>query len=293
MIMSVRMVTHGKLPGMATYAIGDIQGCFGELKRLLEYIGFNEHRDRLWFVGDLVNRGPSSLEVLRFVRDLKGAAVTVLGNHDLHLIMQAEGFGKTSREDTLAPVLNAPDREELIAWLRSLPLFHVEDDTAMVHAGLLPSWHVEQAKDLADEVSAALTGARYRDFLSNLWGSEPDRWCDDCVGWDRLRVIVNAMTRMRFVTKKGAMVLRTPGSKAPPERAPAGCFPWYDAPKRASTTHTLCVGHWSALGLKLTDNLMALDSGCLWGGKLTTVRLEDRRLFQIPCPCQIEPSGWE
>ncbi|MDP2751012.1 MAG: symmetrical bis(5'-nucleosyl)-tetraphosphatase [Rhodocyclaceae bacterium] len=278
---------------MATYAIGDIQGCFGELKRLLEYIGFNEQRDRLWFVGDLVNRGPSSLEVLRFVRDLKEAAITVLGNHDLHLIMQAEGFGKTSREDTLAPILAAPDRDELMAWLRSQPLFHVENDTAMVHAGLLPSWTVEQAKDLAAEVSTALTSPHYHDFLAHLWGSEPDRWHDDLVGRDRLRVIVNAMTRMRFITKKGAMALRTPGSKAPPERAPAGCLPWYDAPKRASTSHTLIVGHWSALGLKITQNLLALDSGCLWGGKLTAVRLEDRRLFQISCRCQVEPCHWE
>lgn len=278
---------------MATYAIGDVQGCFNELKRLLEYIGFNEHRDRLWFVGDLVNRGPASLEVLRFVRDLKDAAITVLGNHDLHLIMQAEGFGKTCREDTLAPILTAPDKEELMVWLRGLPLFHVEDDHAMVHAGLLPSWTIEQANDLATEVSTALTHANYPDFLAHLWGSEPDRWRDDLIGQDRLRVVVNAMTRMRFVTPEGAMVLRTSGSKAPPERGPVGCLPWYDAPRRASAAHTLVVGHWSALGLKLTKNLLALDSGCLWGGKLSAVRLEDRRLFQIDCRCQVEPCDWE
>ncbi|WIM04870.1 MAG: symmetrical bis(5'-nucleosyl)-tetraphosphatase [Candidatus Nitricoxidivorans perseverans] len=278
---------------MAIYAIGDIQGCFVELERLLDYISFSRTRDRLWFVGDLVNRGPQSLEVLRFVRDLGDSAVTVLGNHDLHLVMQAEGFGKASREDTLAAVLAAPDRDELLAWLRGLPLFHVEGEFAMVHAGLLPQWDVARAASLAEEAAAALACPGYRDFLAHMWGSEPLAWRDDLSGWDRLRVVINAMTRMRFVTADGKMELRAQGSKGPPERGPAGCLPWYDAPGRRSADHTLIFGHWSALGLKLGKNLLALDSGCLWGGSLTAVRLEDRRVFQLPCRRQVEPSGWE
>jgi bis(5'-nucleosyl)-tetraphosphatase (symmetrical) len=278
---------------MATYAIGDIQGCFDALRQLLDRIGFSAGRDRLWFVGDLVNRGPQSLEVLRFVRGLGAAAVTVLGNHDLHLVMQAEGFGKANREDTLAPVLAAPDRDELMAWLRRQPLFHVEGDYAMVHAGLLPAWDVAQAMALSDEVDAALNRPDYREFLANMWGSEPVAWRDDLAGWDRLRVVVNAMTRMRFCTPVGAMEFRAPGAKGPPERGPAGCVPWFQAPGRRSADHALICGHWSALGLRIEDRLLALDSGCLWGGSLTAVRLEDRRVFQLPCGRQVEPSGWE
>lgn len=278
---------------MATYAIGDLQGCFDPLKRLLDYIGFAPDRDRLWFVGDLVNRGPQSLEILRFVKGLGDSAVTVLGNHDLHLVMQAAGFGKASKEDTLDAILAAPDRDELIDWLRSLPLFHVENEWAMVHAGLLPSWDVAKAQALSDEVSTALTAPNYRDFLANMWGSEPDTWNDDLASWDRLRVVVNAMTRMRFVTPEGRMEFRAPGAKGPPERGPAGCVPWFDAPNRQSADHAILCGHWSALGFRQTDKLLALDTGCLWGGSLTAVRLEDRRVFQMPCGQSAAPTGWQ
>jgi bis(5'-nucleosyl)-tetraphosphatase (symmetrical) len=278
---------------MATYAIGDIQGCFDELSELLDYLGFSPERDRIWFVGDLVNRGAQSLEVLRFVKGLGERAITVLGNHDLHLVMQAEGYGKGSKEDTLAAVLAAPDREELLAWLRRQPLFHVEGEYAMVHAGLLPQWDVAQAMALADEVDAALSAENFRDFLAHMWGSEPNDWRDDLAGWDRLRVVVNAMTRMRFVTPAGAMELRAPGSKGPPERGPAGCQPWFDAPGRRSADHMVVCGHWSALGFRQEKNLLALDSGCLWGGCLTAVRLEDRRAFQMPCHRLVEPHGWQ
>ncbi|MDD5249259.1 MAG: symmetrical bis(5'-nucleosyl)-tetraphosphatase [Rhodocyclaceae bacterium] len=278
---------------MATYAIGDIQGCYDPLRRLLDYIGFDAADDRLWFVGDLVNRGPQSLEVLRFVRSLGDAALVVLGNHDLHLVMQAEGFGKASKEDTLADVLAVPDCAELMAWLRAWPLFHVEGEYAMVHAGLLPQWTVAQAQALSDEAHAALVAPDYKDFLSHMWGSEPAAWRDDLAGWDRLRVVVNAMTRMRFCTPDGTMEFRASGAKGPPERGPAGCVPWFDAPGRASADHTLVCGHWSALGFRQAENLLALDSGCLWGGSLTAVRLEDRRVFQLPCRRQVEPSGWQ
>jgi bis(5'-nucleosyl)-tetraphosphatase (symmetrical) len=278
---------------VATYAIGDLQGCFNPLRRLLDYLDFSPDKDRLWFVGDLVNRGPQSLEVLRFVKGLGNAAVTVLGNHDLHLVMQAAGFGKASKEDTLEPILAASDRNELIDWLRSLPLFHVEGEWAMVHAGLLPSWDVAKAQALSDEVSSALTAPDYVDFLANMWGSEPDAWRDDLAGWDRLRVVVNAMTRMRFVTPEGRMEFRAPGAKGPPERGPAGCVPWFDAPNRKSADHAILCGHWSALGFRQTDKLLALDTGCLWGGSLTAVRLEDRRVFQMPCGQSANPTGWQ
>jgi bis(5'-nucleosyl)-tetraphosphatase (symmetrical) len=278
---------------MATYAIGDLQGCYDPLARLLDYLDFAPETDRLWFVGDLVNRGPQSLEVLRFVRQLGAAAVTVLGNHDLHLIMQANGYGKANKEDTLEPVLKASDRDELIAWLRGRPLFHVENGWAMVHAGLLPNWDVVQAQALSDEVVAALTAPNYKDFLAHMWGSEPDAWRDDLSGWDRLRVVVNAMTRMRFVTAEGRMEFRAPGAKGPPERGPKGCLPWFQAEGRRSATHLLVCGHWSALGFMQEANLLALDTGCLWGGSLTAVRLEDRRVFQMPCRQSSQPTGWQ
>lgn len=278
---------------MATYAIGDIQGCYAELVRLLDYLGFSSSRDRLWFVGDLVNRGPDSLAVLRFVKSLGEQAITVLGNHDLHLVMQSAGYGKASGEDTLGEVLSAPDRDDLMAWLRSRPLFHVEDDCAMVHAGLLPQWDVVRAQALSDEASAALTGPGFRDFLANMWGSEPTSWRDDLAGWDRLRVVVNAMTRMRFCTADGVMEFRAPGAKGPPDRGPAGCLPWFAVPGRRSADHMLICGHWSALGFRHERNLLALDSGCLWGGSLTAVRLEDRRVYQLPCRRQVDPTGWE
>ncbi|MBI5899427.1 MAG: symmetrical bis(5'-nucleosyl)-tetraphosphatase [Rhodocyclales bacterium] len=278
---------------MATYAIGDLQGCFDPLRRLLDYISFDPAADRLWFVGDLVNRGPASLEVLRFVKSLGTMACVVLGNHDLHLVMQSEGCGKANREDTLAPILAAPDRDELLSWLRAQPLFHVEGEWAMVHAGLLPEWTVAQAQALSDEVSTALQAPNFEEFLANMWGSEPATWHDDLAGWDRLRVVVNAMTRMRFVTSSGAMEFRAEGSKGPPEKGPAGCRPWFDVPGRASADHAIVCGHWSALGFRDEPGLLALDTGCLWGGCLTAVRLEDRRVFRQPCSQQVLPSGWD
>lgn len=265
---------------MATYAVGDIQGCYSELQDLLGLIGFNPDRDKLWLVGDLVNRGPESLEVLRFVKSLGSSAIAVLGNHDLHLILRAEGLGRESKDDTIAPILKAEDRDELMAWLRSLPLFHVEGDYAMVHAGLLPQWSVAQATELAAEASAALSKKKkYIDFLQHMWGSKPDHWQNDLGSWDRLRVVVNAMTRMRFCSLSGAMEFHAKGQ---PEDAPNGYLPWFAIPERASRDHTIICGHWSALGLHIDDGVCALDTGCLWGGRLTAMRLEDRRIFQVP-----------
>jgi len=261
---------------MATYAIGDIQGCFDELQALLVKLKFSKG-DRFWFVGDLVNRGPKSLQVLRFVRDLGKRAVVVLGNHDLHLVTQHEGFAKPRKDDTFTDVLEAPDRGELVDWLRQRPMMHAEGDYAMVHAGLVPQWNVKKALQLAAEVEQALKGPRYRDFLANMYGSKPDRWDDGLEGWDRLRVIVNAMTRMRFATPEGKMDFQSKGAKAP-----KGYRAWFEL-RASDEKQTLVCGHWSALGLKVTDRLAALDSGCVWGGKLTAMRLEDRQLYAVPC----------
>jgi bis(5'-nucleosyl)-tetraphosphatase (symmetrical) len=265
---------------LATYAIGDIQGCFASLEALLDRCAFNPAHDRLWLVGDLVNRGPRSLETLRFVRGLGAAAITVLGNHDLHLLMIAEGFGKRAKGDTLDDILEAPDRDELLDWLRQQPLCHVENGFCLVHAGLLPQWTVAQARGLAAELEGALAGPDYRDLLANMWGSEPVAWRDDLVGWPRLRVIVNAMTRMRFCTPDGQMEFRSKGLIA---NAPVGHLPWFQVPGRRSADDVLVTGHWSALGLRIEPKLLALDSGCLWGGHLTAVRLEDRAVFQVDC----------
>ena len=259
---------------MATYAIGDVQGCLDELQALLERVGFNRAHDRLWFVGDLVNRGPKSLAVLRFVRELGDRAVVVLGNHDLHLITQHEGFERKRKDDTFDDVLGAADARELVDWLRARPLMHVERNWAMVHAGLLPQWTIAKALSLANEVERALRAAGYRDFLANMYGSRPERWDDTLAGWDRLRVIVNAMTRIRFCTPEGAMEFYSAGTGAP-----AGYRAWYEGRQDG---RTLVFGHWSVLGLKLTDRIAGLDTGCVWGGALTSLRLEDRWLVQVP-----------
>ena len=273
---------------MATYAIGDIQGCYDSLQALLVRCAFDPAVDRLWLVGDLVNRGPQSLTTLRFIRSLGDAAVTVLGNHDLYLLMVAEGGAKfRGKDDTLQEILDAPDCDELLNWLRHQPLCYTEGEYCMVHAGLLPQWTAARARELAGEVETALRGPNFREFILNLWGSEPAGWSDDLSGWQRLRVIVNAMTRMRFCTRDGVMEFKVKGKLA---NAPAGHLPWFDLPTRQSRDAVLVTGHWSALGLKVEPNFLALDSGCLWGGHLTAVRLEDRAVFQVPCsPTEARP----
>lgn len=278
---------------MATYAIGDIQGCYEPLRQLLNQVGFSPDRDRLWLVGDLVNRGPHSLEVLRFIKGLGASAITVLGNHDLHLVVHAAGHSRRYPEDTLDAVLAAPDRDELLAWLRSRPLCHAEGGYTLVHAGLLPQWSVADALALSDEVTGALTSPRHGEFIAHMWGNEPDHWQENLKGWDRLRVIVNAMTRMRFCTPEGRMVLGGPGSKGPIDKGPPGCVPWFELPGRRHSETTVVCGHWSALGLRQQPRLLALDSGCLWGGALTAVRLEDRAVFQCQCKAAVAPSGWD
>lgn len=264
---------------MATYAIGDLQGCFNTFQNLLEAIGFNASRDRLWMVGDLINRGPDSLRTLRWMKTHEASVIAVLGNHDLHAIAVHEGYVPGHRNDTLQELMEAPDRVGLFDWLRRQRMIHVEDDLLMVHAGLLPQWEAAEALDLGAEVEAALQGKKYRDFFAQMYGNLPDKWDAELKGMDRLRLITNALTRLRICTPKGRMELKFTGEV---RDVPEKFLPWFEAPTRRSDKSTVIFGHWSALGLMVRHNLIALDTGCLWGGQLTAIRLEDRRVFQVP-----------
>jgi len=265
---------------MAIYAVGDVQGCYAELARLLDDIRFDPAADRLWLVGDLVNRGPGSLEVLRLIKSLGDSAITVLGNHDLHLIAVAEGVAELHRTDTLDEILNAPDRDELLHWLRNQRLLHAQDGYVLVHAGLLPQWSVVQAESLAREVETALRDDNYSTFLARMYGNAPHNWDGGLTGHKRLRVIVNAFTRMRICTTEGEMEFKFKGEV---QDIPPGYLPWFDVPNRASRDATVIFGHWSALGLLQRKNVIALDTGCLWGGPMSAIRLDDRHLFQAAC----------
>ncbi len=272
---------------MSTYAIGDVQGCSHELFELVDLIGFDSAQDRLWFVGDLVNRGPDSAGVLRFVKSLGDGAVTVLGNHDLHLLMVDRGMERLHKSDTIQDILSSPDRDELVHWLRHRPLLHREGGRVLVHAGMLPCWSAEKAESLAREVESALQGPDHPELLANLYGNKPHSWEDSLEGHARMRVIVNAMTRMRFCTQEGEMEF---SHKAGTDRAPQGYLPWFEAKAPAWKGNEIVFGHWSALGLLVRKNLLALDTGCLWGGALTAVRLEDRKVFQIACRGWADPK---
>ena len=265
---------------MSIYAIGDIQGCYTELQQLLQQIHFDPVQDKLWLVGDLVNRGPDSLQVLRLIKSLGDSAITVLGNHDLHLLAVAAGVAELHRSDTLDEVLNAPDRDELLTWLRQQRLLYAQDGYLLVHAGLLPQWSIKQASSLAHEVECALRGDEYATFLAKMYGNTPNHWDDNFSGYKRLRVITNAFTRMRICTPQGEMEFKFKGEVA---SVPEGYLPWFEMPKRKSREATVIFGHWSALGLKVEPRVIALDTGCLWGGPMTAIRLDDRQLFQVMC----------
>jgi len=269
------------------YVIGDIQGCYAEFRELLDMIAFDPATDRLWLVGDLVNRGPDSLSVLRTVKSLGSAATTVLGNHDLHLLIVAAGNRRPHRRDTIADVLAAPDRDELLEWLRGLPLVVREGERLMVHAGLLPSWTPAHAEMLSREVESVLRSPAHGDFLRDLYGDEPARWDDDLTGMDRLRAIVNVCTRLRFCTADDTMEF---SEKRGADHAPAGFAPWFAHPIRASARTAIYCGHWSTLELMLAPNVFMLDSGCVWGGTLTAIRLDDGRVFQTPSRAPVEPK---
>ncbi len=267
---------------MSVYAIGDVQGCFDPLRALLDKIHFEPAQDRLWFTGDLVNRGPHSLAVLRLVKDLQ--AITVLGNHDLHLLAVACKQARTTPQDTLGAVLSAPDREELLDWLRRQPLLHhdLALNYAIVHAGLLPQWPLTRAKALAQEIEKVLQGPDYPEFFIHMYGDRPDQWHDGLRGWERLRVILNALTRLRYCDREGRMDLEEKGR---PGTQPAHLFPWFEITARKSQDTTIVFGHWSTLGAWQDRGVVSLDSGCCWGGALTAARLEPDAVefYHVPC----------
>ncbi len=275
---------------MAVYAVGDVQGCYDPLRRLLDQLSFDPSCDRLWLVGDLVNRGPASLATLRFIRQLGDAAVTVLGNHDLHLLAVAHRRDRYRRKDTFNDILAAPDGEELLHWLRYRPLLHrdAQLQTTMVHAGLPPQWDLPLAQACAEELAAVLRSEEGDAFLAQMYGNKPDHWSSTLAGWDRLRFTCNCLTRMRFCTSDGRLDLEHKGA---PGSQPAYLFPWYQVPGHRSVKETLVFGHWSTLGYLHHGRVHALDSGCVWGGFLTALRLDGSHLpYQIRCPGALVPG---
>ena len=259
---------------MATYAVGDVQGCCDELETLLDRLRFDPARDRLWFVGDLVNRGPRSLDVLRLVHGLGDAAVVVLGNHDLHLLAIARGAARLRPADhTLEPILAAPDRTHLLDWLQSRSVLHHDPalGMTMVHAGLPPQWDIPLARRCASELEAALRSDHSSRLFEAMYGNQPDLWDDELAGEQRLRFITNALTRLRVCDRAGRLLLK---HKGPPGRMPASAIPWFQVPGRRSAGARIVCGHWSALGYHDADGVLALDTGCVWGGTLTAQRLD-------------------
>jgi bis(5'-nucleosyl)-tetraphosphatase (symmetrical) len=270
---------------VAVYAIGDVQGCAAELDALLEAVRFEPGRDRLWFVGDLVNRGPRSLEALRRVKALGDDAVVVLGNHDLHLLAIARGGAGWKRSDEgLRPVVEAPDGDELLDWLQSRPLLHHDAavGATLLHAGLPPQWDLATARACARQVEQHLRGQNVGELYAHMYGNEPDTWRDDLEGWDRVRFTINALTRLRVCeARTGRLVLQ---HKGPPETAPEGVVPWFRVPWRRSAGDRVVFGHWSALGYVAEPNVLGLDTGCVWGGTLTAQRIDvdDAEPRQVP-----------
>lgn len=278
---------------MATYAIGDIQGCYDELKRLLHEINFNADKDKLWFTGDLVNRGPKSLQTLRFIHSLGENATIVLGNHDLHLLATAFDHERPGKKDTFDDILKAPDREKLLQWLRTLPLIYTDEDTGLVlvHAGLHPRWDIEKAQLLAREVESVLQSDKHIQFYKCMYGDKPSTWSDDLTGWARTRYITNIFTRLRYCTPEGKIAL---GCKREPGTQPAGFHPWFSLEHRASRTSPIIFGHWSTLVLSKDieyPNVYPLDTGCLWGGHLTALRIDTApyEVHRLDCQKAVTP----
>ena len=282
---------------MALYCIGDIQGCDDAFAQLLQTVDFSASRDTLYVLGDLVNRGPKSAEVLRRCMQAGDSMRALLGNHDLHLLAASQGLRRQSKRDTLAQVLDAPDRIALLDWLRqqSLARLHTNargENLLMVHAGVLPQWSLQQAMALNQEVQAVLQSPDFARFLQNMYGNLPDRWSADLQGDDRLRCIVNAFTRLRFCSAEGVMDFESAESA---EQAPEGLMPWFDVPGRATADTPMAFGHWSTLGHINRPDLMAMDTGCVWGGCLSMMRIGDhmgeRELIQLQCPQAQVPGG--
>ncbi len=277
---------------MSTYAVGDIQGCYDELRRLLDKVGFDPAKDRLWCVGDLVNRGPDSLAVLRWIKALGERAVVVLGNHDLHLLAVAFADAPFGKKDTLAAILEASDRDELLHWLRHRPLLHHSEEkgVSMLHAGLPPQWDLAQARACARELEAVLQGPEHVEFLCAMYGNEPACWSDTLTGMDRLRFIANCFTRLRWCTAEGELLLKEKGGL---EQASAGALPWFRVPGRRTRANPILFGHWSTIGFRAEHNCWALDSGCLWGGRLSAVQVRRKKpptLIELDCTGYLTPD---
>ncbi|QBC43233.1 symmetrical bis(5'-nucleosyl)-tetraphosphatase [Iodobacter fluviatilis] len=262
---------------MARYAIGDVQGCYAELMSLLNAMAFNPQNDQIYLVGDLVNRGPFSLETLRWASQSMGIS-TVLGNHDLHLLAVYAGVSQVKHGDTVQDILAAPDADALIGWLRQQPLLIDLGDVLLVHAGVSPNWSLEDAKNAASEVENALRGEGWKSFLSTMYGNQPASWDVAMPLADRLRFTVNCLTRMRFVTVDGSLQLKYKGER---DHAPAGICPWFESKDRLPLPRRVVCGHWSALGLMLKEQVWSLDTGCVWGAALTGIDLDSGQLFQV------------
>jgi len=285
---------------MAVYAIGDIQGCYEDLVRLLDKLHFNPAHDKLWLVGDLVSRGPDSLSTLRYLMSMGDALVTVLGNHDLHLLAVDAGI-KTSKDPGLLAIIDADDRHQLINWLRQHPLIHHDNELGytMVHAGIYPQWTLQQAQTYAHELERVLSGDQHYDFLEHMYGNSPVQWSDDLNGWDRLRFICNSFTRMRFCNEAGMLDLDTKGAIGTQAES---FLPWYDIPQRKTRDLHIIFGHWSTLCLTVNaedqkqHNVYPIDTGCVWGGKLTALRIvqgikkAEPEYIHIDCPAHREAA---
>ncbi|MBL1259147.1 MAG: symmetrical bis(5'-nucleosyl)-tetraphosphatase [Thiotrichaceae bacterium] len=276
---------------MATYAIGDVQGCFDELIELLNKIKFDQARDYLWFAGDLVNRGPKSLEVLRFVKGLGDRAITVLGNHDLHLLAVVQGRREPIAKDRMEAILSAPDRDELCAWLRQQPLMHRDEQLGyvMLHAGLLPQWSLDDAISHAAEVERVLRSDGYTEFINHMYGNKPRQWSDRLSRWERLRFITNCFTRLRFCDEQGRLELKEKGA---PGSQPAGYQPWFDLRANQRDQQQILFGHWSTLGMRQPGNVHGLDTGCVWGGTLSALRIDvEPQWTNVSCSMICNPAG--
>lgn len=280
---------------MATYAIGDIQGCYDEFRSLLDHIKFDSTKDTLWLVGDLVSRGPQSLAVLRFVKSLGKQAITVLGNHDMHLLAVWQGNRSHYRDDSLDQVLAAPDCDELLNWLRHRPLLHYSQkkNYVLIHAGLPPEWKLKTAMICAKEVEQVLQGDYFIGLMKDLYCNQPNQWDSDLTGINRWRFIINCFTRLRYCYPDGTLNFK---EKGPPGSQASELMPWFDVPNRESENERIIFGHWSTLGLVARNNVWALDTGCLWGGKLSALRVRKRKpmsVFQVDCPNVENPLNYK
>jgi len=269
---------------MTTYAIGDVQGCYRQLKELLMKLNFKSDKDRLWFAGDIVNRGPDSLKVIRFIRSLEGNAITVLGNHDLHLLALAHGFGKQSKKDTLQPILKANDSDAILSWLSHQPLVHYQQKhhVCLVHAGIYPQWSLAEILNYNTEMQTILQGNHASFFFENMYGDKPSKWANDLSGWDRLRFITNCFTRMRYINNDLKLKLKEKGA---PGKQDASIHPWFEF-ERVEKELNIVFGHWSTLSNPQIEHLYPLDTGCLWGGELTALKISKKlkKFISVKCP---------